>query len=389
MSAQLCEPPTSTWANRGVAGATPSGCDADAPPARAEMVVMPGARAVTTPDALTVATVVSLEEKTGSPLVTTSLPASNMIATSWLVWPTFIAKLPTMPSLICATAGGPGAAVGPHAAPASNHTPARHDMSGPCRCLTVLPASSRFIDVRAMVKDTSHMTSCPHQGKDRVLGCRRPESGLGRRRGWHLPDWLAERRLGAMTASRSPFDIVRVTAVRHVRDHVLWLEFSDGLAGELDLADHLIGAALEPLRARNEFARVRLGAETIEWPNGADWAPESLHALVRARNSLRPSPDDTDSAAVSIHTRDVPEISRFFGIIISMFYSDHAGPHFHARCGGDSIAVEIDGDGIRGSFPPNRLPLLFEWRDLHRAELRANWERLRRGESALSIEPLA
>lgn len=203
-----------------------------------------------------------------------------------------------------------------------------------------------------------------------------------------MPNGLAEHTLGAMAASRSPFDLVRVTAVRHVRDHVLWLEFSDGLAGELDFADHLVGAAFEPLRVHREFARVRLGPDTIEWPNGADWAPESLHALLRARNSLHASQDDTDFGAVSVDTRDVPEISRFFGIVISMFYSDHARPHFHARCGSDSIAVEIDGDGIRGSFPPNRLPLLFEWRDLHRDELRANWDRLRRGESPLSIEPL-
>ena len=187
---------------------------------------------------------------------------------------------------------------------------------------------------------------------------------------------------------RSPFELIRVTAVRHVRDHVLWLEFSDGLAGELDLAEGLIGPVFEQLREPNEFARVHLGAETIEWANGADWAPESLHALLRARNSLRASLNDAYSAAVAMHHRDVPEISRFYGIIISMFYADHARPHFHARCGGDSIAVEIDGDGIRGSFPPNRLPLVFEWRDLHRAELRANWERLRRGESPLSIAPL-
>jgi hypothetical protein len=191
-----------------------------------------------------------------------------------------------------------------------------------------------------------------------------------------------------MTTQRSPFDVVRVTAARHVRDHLLWLEFSDGLAGELDLADRLVGPIFEPLRDPNKFAQFRLGAETIEWPNGADWAPESLHALLRARNSLRAGADDDGTALVAIHSRGVHEISRFYGIIISMFYADHARPHFHARCGGESIAVEIDGDGIRGSFPPNRLPLVFEWRELHRAELRTNWDRLSRGDSPLSIAPL-
>jgi hypothetical protein len=193
-----------------------------------------------------------------------------------------------------------------------------------------------------------------------------------------------------MTNLGSPFELVRVTAVRHVRDHVLWLEFSDGVAGEVDLAETLVtgGPVFESLRDPREFARVRLGAETIEWPNGADWAAESLHERVIAGNSLRAHADDDGWLDDSWHSRDVPELSRFYGIVISMFYADHMRPHFHARCGGESIAVEIDGDGIRGSFPPNRLPLLFEWRALHRGELSANWERLRRGETPTPIAPL-
>jgi hypothetical protein len=187
---------------------------------------------------------------------------------------------------------------------------------------------------------------------------------------------------------RSAFELVRVTAVRHVRDHVLWLEFSDGVAGEVDLGDGLFGPVFEPLRDPNEFARVRLGPETIEWPNGADWAPESLHERLLARNPLHARPDDYGWLDESAQTRHMPELSRFYGIIISMFYADHLRPHFHARCGGESIAVEIDGDGIRGSFSPNRLPLLFEWRALHREELLVNWERLRRGETPLPIAPL-
>lgn len=191
-----------------------------------------------------------------------------------------------------------------------------------------------------------------------------------------------------MTVRGSQFELVRVTAVRHVRDHVLWLEFSDGISGEADLGDALVGPVFEPLRDPRAFARVRLGAETIEWPNGADWAPESLHERVLAQISLRASSDDAGWMGESRQTGGVPELSRFYGIVISMFYADHARPHFHARCGAESIAVEIDGDGIRGSFPPNRLPLVFEWRDLHREELRANWDRLRRGEAPVSIAPL-
>ena len=184
------------------------------------------------------------------------------------------------------------------------------------------------------------------------------------------------------------FDVLRVTSVRYVRDHVLWLEFSDGLSGEADLSDGLSGSVFEPLKDPREFARVRLGADTIEWPNGADWAPESLHARVRAAKGL-PSDENDDAHLRDVgHDAHMPELSRFYGIVISMLYLDHARPHFHARSGGESIAIEIDGDGIRGSFPPSRLPLAFEWRDLHRAELRENWHRLRRGEDPLPIAPL-
>jgi hypothetical protein len=71
-----------------------------------------------------------------------------------------------------------------------------------------------------------------------------------------------------------------------------------------------------------------------------------------------------------------------------MFYDDHLPPHFHARLGGESIAIEIDGDGIRGSFPSSRLLLVFEWRDRHRDELRENWHRMQKALNPLPIEPL-
>ena len=102
------------------------------------------------------------------------------------------------------------------------------------------------------------------------------------------------------------------------------------------------------------------------------------------RRPIRGAADGSEK----VHRAEMPEISRFFGIVITMYYDDHARPHFHARFGGQAIAIEIDGDGVSGSFPPHRLTLLFEWRDRHREELRANWNRLRAGEAPLPISPL-
>jgi hypothetical protein len=185
------------------------------------------------------------------------------------------------------------------------------------------------------------------------------------------------------------FDLVRVTVVRYLHDHVLWLAFSDGTSGTVDLSGGLVGPLRSPLRDQREFARVRLGVETIEWPNGADWAPETLHEQVIAANGSGVERNDDVSSASRAQRDAVLELSRLYGIVVTMFYADHARPHFHARTGRESIAIEIDGDGLSGSFPPSRLPLVFEWRDLHREELRENWRRVQAGETPVPIEPLA
>jgi hypothetical protein len=79
-------------------------------------------------------------------------------------------------------------------------------------------------------------------------------------------------------------ELIGVTEVRHVRGHVLWLRFSDGTAGEVDLASELRGEVFEPLADVSFFAQVRLDRElhTIAWPNGADLAPEFLFERVRS-----------------------------------------------------------------------------------------------------------
>ncbi len=77
--------------------------------------------------------------------------------------------------------------------------------------------------------------------------------------------------------------MINVTEARYLHDHVLWLRFSDGVEGEVDLAHELTGEVFAPLHDPQIFARVSVHPElrTVTWPNGADFAPEFLHSLIR------------------------------------------------------------------------------------------------------------
>ncbi len=76
--------------------------------------------------------------------------------------------------------------------------------------------------------------------------------------------------------------MLHITDVRTSSGHTIWLRFSDGAEGFVDLSRELDGPVFEPLRDPVLFAQVRLDAEfkTVAWPNGADFAPEYLRALV-------------------------------------------------------------------------------------------------------------
>jgi hypothetical protein len=75
----------------------------------------------------------------------------------------------------------------------------------------------------------------------------------------------------------------RLIEARYLHDHTLWLRFSDGLEGEVDLASELDGEVFFPLRDKDYFKQMVLHPElrTVVWPNGADFAPEFLHAALR------------------------------------------------------------------------------------------------------------
>lgn len=70
----------------------------------------------------------------------------------------------------------------------------------------------------------------------------------------------------------------------------------------------------------------------------------------------------------------MPEISRFFGIVIQMHYDDHAPPHFHARYGRGHAVIGVPGLAVlKGGLPPRALGLVMEWAALHRGELLEDW----------------
>ena len=85
----------------------------------------------------------------------------------------------------------------------------------------------------------------------------------------------------------------------------------------------------------------------------------------------------------------VPEISLFCGIRITMFYSDHNPPHFHAEYAGQKALVDIqEGCVIRGALPARQLKLILAWCELHRDELMQNWELSRDAKPLNRINPL-
>ena len=85
----------------------------------------------------------------------------------------------------------------------------------------------------------------------------------------------------------------------------------------------------------------------------------------------------------------MPVISRFFGIVVSMNFADHAPPHFHARYGEHEAIVAIDPVRVlRGDLPARVTGMVIEWAQRHRLELMEDWARARQHQPLVMIEPL-
>lgn len=85
----------------------------------------------------------------------------------------------------------------------------------------------------------------------------------------------------------------------------------------------------------------------------------------------------------------MPEISRFFGIVVSMNYNDHSPPHFHVRYAEQRAIIAILSPTLlEGQLSPRALGLVIEWAAAHRQELAEDWELARQQQPLKRIAPL-
>lgn len=88
----------------------------------------------------------------------------------------------------------------------------------------------------------------------------------------------------------------------------------------------------------------------------------------------------------------MPTLSYFYGITIHMYKENngkHQKPHIHAVYAEDEVVVDLDGEILEGKIPRPQMKLVDAWIEIHRQELKQNWERLSKGEQYFKIKPLS
>ena len=85
----------------------------------------------------------------------------------------------------------------------------------------------------------------------------------------------------------------------------------------------------------------------------------------------------------------MPTISTFYGILIQMFWRDHAPPHFHALYAEHEVLIDIRTLAvIEGGLPKRAMALVLEWAQINRAALMEDWELCTRNQQPMRIPPL-
>jgi len=80
--------------------------------------------------------------------------------------------------------------------------------------------------------------------------------------------------------------LLHVVSVEYLENYQLKLIFNNGIQGIVDLEQELYGEIFEPLKDKSLFQKVFVTSRTIEWPNGADFAPEFLFEIAFDKQSI-------------------------------------------------------------------------------------------------------
>lgn len=84
----------------------------------------------------------------------------------------------------------------------------------------------------------------------------------------------------------------------------------------------------------------------------------------------------------------MPEISRFYGVVVFMNYSDHPPPHFHAKYQDQEVTIEIQTNIVSGKMSKRALRMVFEWSEKYQNELMRNWDLAKERKVLEKIPPL-
>lgn len=85
----------------------------------------------------------------------------------------------------------------------------------------------------------------------------------------------------------------------------------------------------------------------------------------------------------------MPTISSFYGMLIMMFWQDHAPPHFHVMYAGEEALIDLKTlQVMKGKLPSRALSLVREWAKTHEAELMEDWELCANNQTPKKIQPL-
>lgn len=95
-----------------------------------------------------------------------------------------------------------------------------------------------------------------------------------------------------------------------------------------------------------------------------------------------------DYVIINDRKENMPSISLFYGILISMQFDDHNPPHFHAKYQDYKAVFSLEGDLLRGKMPQKQCNLIKAWCEIHVEDLRENWNLAQTSEDLFKIEPL-